>query len=172
MPVGYLAVFAVLALFNMAAGLKADMEDVEMERLREVLTKVLNAGTWYRSALEIDLYEQPYSGEELEAMIREVLSAPKGAWVMEDCPYCFGEHEPDGDEHWVHWKDKYYYRPFLCLCCGKETCARQWAYGRTCGLCDTGICQTDTRYSHPRYDAEEYLATGLSAPKGAKDNGA
>lgn len=40
--------------------------------------------------------------------------------------------------------------PFLCMCCGAETTAQQWAYGRTCGLCDTGICQRDPALAHER----------------------
>ena len=38
--------------------------------------------------------------------------------------------------------------PFLCMCCGCEVSCEQWAYGRNCSVCDTGICQTDDRYKH------------------------
>jgi hypothetical protein len=71
------------------------------------------------------------------------------------CPHCFGEHELDTSDIWVEWKGKKYFAPFLCLCCGKETCARQWAYGRSCATCDTGICQTDPKYYHPIYSPDE-----------------
>jgi hypothetical protein len=74
------------------------------------------------------------------------------------CPYCFGEHEPDNENIWVEWKGVRYQKPFFCLCCGEETCARQWAYGRTCGICDTGICQRDSKYFHAQHSEKEILA--------------
>lgn len=60
---------------------------------------------------------------------------------------------------WIEWArrqpafDYEGYRfpaPFRCMCCGVETSPEQWAYGRTCGPCDTGICQRDLRYAHDR----------------------
>ena len=68
------------------------------------------------------------------------------------CRYCGGEHEPDTADTWVEWHGTRYYPPFHCLCCGKETCARQFAYGRACGICDMGICQTNSDYYHPAYN--------------------
>ena len=71
---------------------------------------------------------------------------------MTPCPHCFGDHDPDTPETWVEWPEgTKTYPPFLCLCCGKETCARQFAFGRMCGICDAGICQRDERYFHPPY---------------------
>jgi len=40
----------------------------------ETLTRLLYAGTWYLSALEIDQYEQPYNGLQLEEMLTQLLS--------------------------------------------------------------------------------------------------
>jgi len=37
--------------------------------------------------------------------------------------------------------------PFHCMCCGAETCYKQWAYGRSCGTCDTGACQARRLHS-------------------------
>ena len=34
--------------------------------------------------------------------------------------------------------------PFVCLCCGIQVNANQWAYGRACGRCDAGKCTCDT----------------------------
>ncbi len=36
--------------------------------------------------------------------------------------------------------------PFICLCCGVQIEAEQWAYGRACGVCDCGHCK------HPMFD--------------------
>ena len=70
------------------------------------------------------------------------------------CQHCHGEHEPDTSDIWVEWNGQKYFSPFICLCCGKETCARQWAYGRCCGICDTGLCQKDPKYYHAPYKTD------------------
>lgn len=44
--------------------------------------------------------------------------------------------------------------PFVCMCCGKEICFTQWAYGRSCGPCDTGACQK--KRLHARMDVVFY----------------
>lgn len=44
--------------------------------------------------------------------------------------------------------------PFLCMCCGKEVSQEQWAFGRTCALCDTGKCQSTHPRFHPRFAHE------------------
>jgi hypothetical protein len=51
---------------------------------------------------------------------------------------------------WVEWEGWRFTAPFRCMCCGVETSAEQFAYGRSCGTCDTGICQRDTTYMHDR----------------------
>lgn len=43
---------------------------------------------------------------------------------------------------WVEYEGVRFLPPFLCMCCGVEVEVRQWAYGRACGKCDTGICQS------------------------------
>lgn len=44
-------------------------------------------------------------------------------------------------EEWVDYEGERFVAPFLCMCCGVEVDVRQWAFGRACGLCDTGACQ-------------------------------
>ena len=46
-----------------------------IEKMAEVLLAVLNSGTWFYSALEIDSNEQPYNGEQLEKLIKQALAA-------------------------------------------------------------------------------------------------
>ena len=55
------------------------------------------------------------------------------------CTTCGGHHEPDPPSY-MDFKGRRFRSPFHCLCCGKETCARQFAWGRTCGYCDSGQC--------------------------------
>lgn len=81
--------------------------------------------------------------------------------VGEFCSHCFGNHAPDISECSVEWKGRRFKPPFLCLCCGKETCMRQFAYGRACGPCDTGSCNAANRAhvpqnAHPRFNATAY----------------
>lgn len=64
------------------------------------------------------------------------------------CRSCYGHHAPDGNEIYVVFRGEKITPPFFCLCCGKQICARQFAYGRMCGVCDTGSCQTDPQYYH------------------------
>jgi len=45
-------------------------------------------------------------------------------------------------EIFVDFRGKRFYPPFKCLCCGKEVDVQQFCYGRTCGYCDCGKCQT------------------------------
>lgn len=52
--------------------------------------------------------------------------------------------------------------PFLCMCCGKETLAEQWAFGRTCGRCDTGACQ-DKRGGYDHGFPEFFVTGGREA---------
>lgn len=47
----------------------------------------------------------------------------------------------DDGAGWVEYEGYRLTAPFLCMCCGEPTSVQQWAYGRTCGKCDTGICQ-------------------------------
>lgn len=65
------------------------------------------------------------------------------------CPTCGGVHEPDTDEVYVDFRGYRFHKPFLCMCCGKEICARQFAFGRCCGLCDMGACQLGSRVYRP-----------------------
>lgn len=62
---------------------------------------------------------------------------------MAFCPHCGGEHEPDPTDCWVDFEGYRYKPPFRCMCCGKEICARQFAFERCCGPCDMGACQTN-----------------------------
>jgi hypothetical protein len=48
------------------------------ERLADaahVIRAILNAGEWFASALEINVYESPYDGDELKEMAIAVLAA-------------------------------------------------------------------------------------------------
>lgn len=81
------------------------------------------------------------------------------------CYACGGEHEPDPPDCWVDFRGYRFHPPFKCMCCGKEICARQFAFGRCCGPCDMGACQTNNRafpksavHDHPSwwgYDGNE-----------------
>ena len=54
---------------------------------------------------------------------------------------------PDGCLVYEGWQFR---PPFICMCCGIEVSAPQWAFGRACGRCDTGVCEVDMmRYDHP-----------------------
>ena len=57
------------------------------------------------------------------------------------CIHCYTEHEPDVPDSFVDWNNHRFKPPFHCLCCGKEICGRQFAFGRACAFCDTGECQ-------------------------------
>ena len=57
------------------------------------------------------------------------------------CESCGGHHEPDPPASWVDFEGYRFKPPFLCMCCGKIICARQFAYGRCCAPCDMGACQ-------------------------------
>jgi len=82
------------------------------------------------------------------------------------CTACGGYHEPDPEDSYVDFEGYRYHPPFRCMCCGKEICARQFAFGRCCRPCDTGACQTHHRnfqisvaHEHPEWwslDALEY----------------
>ena len=65
------------------------------------------------------------------------------------CPGCLGYlHSPSPPDLHFDFKGWRFRAPFHCMCCGKEVCFRQWAFGRSCGACDTGICMRDNL--HPR----------------------
>lgn len=61
-----------------------------------------------------------------------------------------GFHEDDPDDSWVVFEGYRYTKPFRCMCCGKEICARQFAFGRACGPCDMGACQSENRAWNPK----------------------
>ena len=61
------------------------------------------------------------------------------------CLTCGGTHEEDPDDSYVDYEGYRFKKPFRCMCCGKEICARQFAYGRSCGPCDMGACQTGNK---------------------------
>jgi hypothetical protein len=74
--------------------------------------------------------------------------------AKEFCHACGGEHEPDPPDSWVDFRGYRFKPPFLCMCCGKVICGRQFAFGRCCGPCDMGACQmVNTAYqglaAHP-----------------------
>lgn len=73
------------------------------------------------------------------------------------CYACGGEHEPDPSDSYVIFGGCRFMPPFRCMCCGKEICGRQFAFGRCCGPCDMGACDIHNRvYSvnavHPHPD--------------------
>ncbi len=76
---------------------------------------------------------------------------PTGMNLNFPCPMCWGAHPPDFPDLWMRYDGWEFRPPFKCMCCGKTTCARQFAYGRTCGLCDTGSCQSGNRGFKPQY---------------------
>jgi hypothetical protein len=90
------------------------------------------------------------------------------------CGHCYGEHELDPPDCWVGFEGYRFFPPFLCMCCGRETCARQFAYGRTCGLCDTGACNPASQsykleyaHEHPSWwEPEPACAVVSSSPNG------
>lgn len=74
----------------------------------------------------------------------------------EFCLACGGKHEPDPDDAWVIFRGYRFKKPFRCICCGKEICMRQFAFGRACGVCDMGGCdihnpvyRKDWAHDHP-----------------------
>lgn len=77
--------------------------------------------------------------------------AADAAYVASLCWHCYGQHEPDTDETYVDFRGYRFCRPFRCMCCGDETCARQWAYGRCCGYCDAGSCRRGAVVQHTHY---------------------
>ena len=80
------------------------------------------------------------------------------------CKSCLGDHPNDTPDIFVEWRGIVYHAPFLCMCCGKEICARQFAYGRGCGVCDAGLCQTKPDiYGHP--DTRTELVHGALNPE-------
>lgn len=54
-------------------------------------------------------------------------------------------------EQWVEFNGHRFTAPFICMCCGEETDIKQWAFGRTCALCDTGVCQSWQKGHRPEY---------------------
>lgn len=78
-----------------------------------------------------------------------------------NCSYCHGDHEPDTPEMYVEFRGYRLSPPFLCMCCGKETCGRQFAYGRTCGVCDMGACEPQNTAYRPEYAHEKQEWTFL-----------
>ena len=92
--------------------------------------------------------------------------------IPNPAPYCCGGlHSADPPTTFVVFKGRVYRPPFVCLCCGKLICARQFAFGRACGYCDTGKCEKSLGHwerGHGRY--KEFMsaedATGLEAVEG------
>lgn len=85
------------------------------------------------------------------------------------CPGCFGEHEPDPADAYVDFRGRRFRPPFPCLCCGKPTCARQFAWGRTCGFCDAGGCHSSGIHfgrQHGRRDILEAAELNLKGITG------
>jgi len=77
------------------------------------------------------------------------------------CSACGGHHEPDSEDSWVEYEGYRFSPPFKCMCCGKEICARQFAYGRCCGPCDMGACQPgNTAYRPTATHADPAWRTG------------
>jgi len=99
------------------------------------------------------------------------------------CQACGGVHPPDPDDSYVDFRGYRFQKPFLCICCGKEICGRQFAFGRACGPCDMGSCQSGNKvfmvsaaHNHPPwwdYDAktsfQKYVAHTKATPVPAGD---
>ena len=58
------------------------------------------------------------------------------------CNTCGGHHESDPSDCYLDYNGFRFIPPFRCMCCGKEICARQFAFGRCCGVCDIGGCNS------------------------------
>ena len=62
----------------------------------------------------------------------------------------------------VVFKEKKFYAPYRCLCCGVEVSEHQFCWGRVCAYCDVGRCQGSNgdEVGHNRKDilenAEDY----------------
>lgn len=67
------------------------------------------------------------------------------------CLACGGHHDPDPEDTYVDFKGYRFKPPFYCMCCGKEICGRQFAFGRCCGVCDMGACDINNRVYKPEY---------------------
>ncbi len=66
----------------------------------------------------------------------------EGRLMAEFCVSCYGDHDPDPPDVSMEFRGWELRPPFKCMCCGVDLCARQFAFGRACALCDTGGCQT------------------------------
>jgi len=60
------------------------------------------------------------------------------------CKLCVSNiaHEIPPQDLYFDFKGWRFRPPFHCMCCGMEICYTQWAFGRSCGTCDTGQCRT------------------------------
>lgn len=89
------------------------------------------------------------------------------------CSACGGHHDEDSDNSWVDFRNYRFRKPFRCICCGKEICMRQFAFGRACGPCDVGACDIHNRaynikavHTHPVWwdsDASEMFRMFVEA---------
>lgn len=60
-------------------------------------------------------------------------------------PCCAGQHDPDLPDSFVIFGGLRFAPPFVCLCCGKVICGHQFAFGRCCGSCDVGACDSGSQ---------------------------
>jgi hypothetical protein len=60
---------------------------------------------------------------------------------------CHGLHRSMPDDLFFDFNGWRFKPPFHCMCCGRLVCFRQWAYGRSCGACDSGYCQRERIHS-------------------------
>jgi hypothetical protein len=74
-------------------------------------------------------------------LLREYLIEASLNNIPKHCADCNTIHVPDNEGSWVEWNGVRQMFPFYCACCKKEICAQQYAYGRQCGYCDTGLCK-------------------------------
>ena len=61
------------------------------------------------------------------------------------CVGCDGYHD-EADTR-IEFRGYTYTPPFFCLCCGIQVCARQFAWARMCGYCDTARCWKGVRHA-------------------------
>lgn len=79
------------------------------------------------------------------------------------CPGCGGVHDPDSPDSFVDFDGFRFRPPFFCMCCNEIICGRQFAYGRACGFCDTGACQSKEYLGHTPWRSIKEFADFVEA---------
>ncbi len=58
---------------------------------------------------------------------------------------------------YVDFKGWRFTPPFRCMCCGREIDVQQFCFGRACGICDTGKCHNDNKFTMRYYSGPRTL---------------